>query len=70
MKMENKNTAGNNFVTVYSREQGFVTCPHCWTDQRTDRDFCYRCGAVFIYKDELKDEAEEKQAGRALTRSA
>jgi predicted amidophosphoribosyltransferase len=70
MIIENKKMTDNNFIMVNSREQGFVTCPHCWTDQRADRDFCYRCGAVFIYKDELKDEAEEEQAGRALTRSA
>lgn len=38
-----------NYVLIESREQKFVTCPHCWTDQRTDRDFCYRCGAVFKF---------------------
>lgn len=60
----------NNFIIVKSRSQQFVSCPNCWTDQRADRDFCYRCGAAFIYQDELKDELEEEQAGRAITRSA
>lgn len=39
-------------VIVKSRAQKYVTCPHCWTDQRTERDFCYRCGAAFVYLDE------------------
>jgi predicted amidophosphoribosyltransferase len=70
MITENKKMTDNNFVMVDSRDEGFVACPHCWTDQRTDRDFCYRCGTAFIYKDESKVEGKEEQAGRALTRSA
>lgn len=26
-----------------------VVCPHCWTAQRSERDFCYHCGARFVY---------------------
>lgn len=40
------------FATAPSRNQRFITCPHCWTEQRTERDFCYRCGTRFIYLDE------------------
>jgi hypothetical protein len=42
----------NKYVMIESRKQRFVTCPHCWTDQRTDRNLCYHCGAVFVYLDE------------------
>lgn len=43
-----------NPKTVYfeSRRQRFATCPYCWTDQRTERDLCYRCSAEFVYLDE------------------
>lgn len=39
-------------VLIPSRTVKSVTCPHCWTDQRTERDFCYHCGAAFHYQDE------------------
>lgn len=39
-------------VTFPSRESGMVWCPHCWTYQRTNRDFCYCCLAKFFYLDE------------------
>ena len=42
-----------------SRSQKIVTCPHCWTTQRTERDRCYQCGAIFRYRDE---EARPTQA--------
>jgi len=29
-----------------------VTCPRCWTDQRSDRNICYCCGGAFLYLDE------------------
>jgi len=48
---ECKKTNINN-VMVESRKQRFITCPHCWTDQRTERNFCYRCGAEFVYLEE------------------
>ena len=35
-----------------SREARVVVCPHCWTEQRTERDFCYHCGARFVYTNE------------------
>lgn len=70
MKKENKRKTYNNYVMVESREQKFITCPHCWTDQRTDRDFCYGCGAEFIFLDEQDVKAEEEQAGRTAVRSA
>jgi hypothetical protein len=55
MKTKNTEIADDNKqVMVESRGQKFVTCPHCWTDQRTDRDFCYRCGSAFIYLDEAR----------------
>lgn len=62
MKEKNKQVAVMNekikwnrsCILINSRSQKSLTCPHCWTDQRTERDFCYRCGAVFVYLDELK----------------
>ena len=51
--MKNRDPFNKNLVPMPSRRQRFITCPHCWTDQRTDRDFCYRCGAEFIYLDEV-----------------
>lgn len=39
-------------VLVPSRTVKSILCPHCWTAQRTERDFCYRCGALFRYEDE------------------
>lgn len=41
-------------VTFEDRRNTIVSCPHCWTDQRSERDFCYRCGATFVYLNELK----------------
>lgn len=70
MENQKKKKTYRNYIMAGSREQKVITCPHCWTDQRTDRDFCYRCGAVFLYQDELDDEAEKEQAGRAAVRSA
>ena len=48
----NKTEPDKNHVMIESRGQKLVTCPYCWTDQRTGRDFCYCCGAVFLYRDE------------------
>lgn len=53
-EMNEKTEPKRNHVMVESREQKLVTCPHCWTDQRTERNFCYFCGAEFIYRDEQK----------------
>ncbi len=50
--MDGKARSNRNHIMLESRKQKFVTCPYCWTDQRTERDFCYRCGAEFIYRDE------------------
>ena len=55
MEKEKMRKAYNKYVMVESREQKFITCPHCWTDQRTDRDFCYGCGAVFFYLNETRN---------------
>ena len=52
LMMSQIHTANKKTVVVPSRSQKFVTCPRCWTDQRTDRDFCYQCGAEFLYRDE------------------
>lgn len=52
MNKYKKNITNNNPVIVNTRQQKTVTCPYCWTEQRTERDFCYRCGAAFIYLDE------------------
>lgn len=68
--MKEKEKTNSNFIMVKTRSQNFVTCPNCWTDQRTERDFCYWCGSAFIYQDELKEEVEKEQAGPAMTRSA
>ncbi len=29
-----------------------LTCENCWTEQRSDRDLCYRCGTPFVFKNE------------------
>lgn len=50
--MDEKTGSNRNHIMIESRKQKLVTCPYCWTDQRTERDFCYRCGAEFIYRDE------------------
>lgn len=39
-------------VAFATRPRLAVTCPHCWTDQRSNRDICYRCGISFHYLDE------------------
>jgi len=52
--MKNNSKSSQNSVLFESRELKLVTCPHCWTDQRTERDSCYRCGAGFTYFDELE----------------
>lgn len=52
--MDGKKKADMKCVMVESRRQKFIACPHCWTEQRTERDFCYRCGAEFVYLDEAK----------------
>jgi len=52
MKQEKNLKLKEAAVFIASRSQKLVTCPHCWTDQRTERDFCYRCGAEFVYLDE------------------
>ena len=41
------------YVRLPSRPAISVTCPNCWTAQRADRFVCYRCGAVFVYEDEM-----------------
>lgn len=43
-----------NQVLFQSRQEKVVTCPYCWTDQRTERNFCYHCGAGFTYRDDSK----------------
>lgn len=52
--MNKDNKSNQKTVHFESRKQRSVTCPYCWTDQRTERDFCYLCGAEFVYLDELK----------------
>jgi predicted amidophosphoribosyltransferase len=52
--MNEKTGPDKKHVMVESRKQRFVTCPHCWTEQRTERNFCYFCGAEFVYLDEQK----------------
>ncbi|MDF2656465.1 MAG: hypothetical protein K0R19_2939 [Bacillota bacterium] len=42
----------NQNVRFASRKQKVVTCPYCWTDQRSSRNFCYCCGAAFVFLDE------------------
>lgn len=50
--MKTNDLLNKNQVFIPSRRQRLIACPYCWTDQRTDRDFCYRCGAEFTYLDE------------------
>lgn len=44
-------------VLLQTRPAIFVTCPHCWTDQRAERDTCFRCGARFVYAEEAEQGA-------------
>jgi hypothetical protein len=39
-------------VVFATRPRISVTCPRCWTEQRSERNLCYRCDAPFIYLDE------------------
>lgn len=42
-------------VAVFeSRKPGIITCPHCWTEQHSDRDCCYQCAAPFVFLDECE----------------
>lgn len=60
--MHEKTESDRKHVMVESRKQKFVTCPHCWTEQRTERNFCYFCGAEFIYRDEQDKKVKMTQA--------
>jgi len=51
--MNKEKKSNKKAVHFESRSQKLVTCPYCWTDQRAERDHCYRCGAEFLYLDEL-----------------
>ena len=42
----------NQNASFASRKQKIVSCPFCWTDQRSSRNFCYACGATFSFLDE------------------
>ena len=57
--MNNSRPLEQKDVILASRKQNIITCPHCWTDQRTDRSFCYQCGAEFIYLDEANSVIEQ-----------
>ena len=39
-------------VAFATRPRVSVTCPCCWTDQRSYRNACYHCGRAFLYLDE------------------
>lgn len=41
-------------VHFSQRPSVVVTCPLCCTEQRAERDRCYRCGAVFVFISETK----------------
>lgn len=50
--MNTDKKTNNQAVHFESRMQNLITCPYCWTDQRTERNFCFGCGAEFLYLDE------------------
>lgn len=54
----NRQTRRPQAVLYPSRQVKTVVCPHCWTAQRTERDFCYRCSAPFLYQDERPQEGK------------
>lgn len=39
-------------VMFTTRPRVAVTCPLCWTEQRSRRNTCYHCEARFVYADE------------------
>lgn len=41
-----------------------LTCPHCWTEQRAERNRCYRCGAEFCFDDEAELPNREEERNR------
>lgn len=47
-------------VIFETRPANGIFCPHCWTKQRSNRKFCYRCSAKFIYLDEIDHTAKPK----------
>ena len=53
-KERNMDARQDKTAVFDSREEKSVVCPHCWTEQRTDREFCYHCGARFVYLDEAQ----------------
>ena len=52
MRTQHGKNTGPCDVFLPSRAVKAITCPHCWTAQRTERDFCCRCGAAFRFLDE------------------
>ena len=52
MRSQHSKNVGPSDILLPSRGVKTLTCPHCWTAQRTERDFCCRCGAAFRYLDE------------------
>lgn len=52
MKKENFEVNQSKTVFFETRNEAMLSCPHCWTEQRSDRDFCYQCGAHFHFTDE------------------
>lgn len=56
--MNRNHSPSKQHVLFQTRKDRIVTCPYCWTDQRTERNFCYQCGAGFSYGDEAKPDVK------------
>lgn len=39
---------GARQMIVVPENKTMAWCPHCWTQQRAERDVCYRCGAQIM----------------------
>lgn len=40
---------GAGRVIPVTETQSMVWCPHCWTQQRAERQVCYQCGAQMVH---------------------
>lgn len=58
----------NPDVVFDTRPKHGICCPHCWTMQPSTRDHCsgYRCGANFIFLDEVDREAPDPNEATSL----
>lgn len=46
-------------VAFATRPAVLVSCPCCWTDQRANRNRCWRCEAQFVFLDEQEENRQD-----------